>query len=109
MVGLAFTAKDHSSKLVFVFLAACIFSLVNILLLPVGTSWLILCVISVVSADSAAYFGGRAIGGPKLAPMISPSKTWSGAICGVVAGGLAGCIAMVLFSAFHQVLQPWQG
>ncbi|RYD48577.1 MAG: phosphatidate cytidylyltransferase [Sphingomonadales bacterium] len=37
------------------------------------------------AADSAAYFAGRAIGGPKLAPHISPNKTWSG-----FAGGLAG-------------------
>lgn len=35
------------------------------------------------SADTAAYFTGRAIGGPKLAPSISPGKTWAG-----FAGGL---------------------
>lgn len=38
-------------------------------------------------ADIAAYFTGRAVGGPKLAPAISPNKTWSGAI-----GGLAGAV-----------------
>lgn len=38
-------------------------------------------------ADIAAYFTGRAVGGPKLAPAISPNKTWSGA-----AGGLAGSL-----------------
>lgn len=38
-------------------------------------------------ADIAAYFTGRALGGPKLAPAISPNKTWSGA-----AGGLAGAL-----------------
>ena len=36
-------------------------------------------------ADIAAYFGGRAIGGVKLAPRISPGKTLSGALCGVLA------------------------
>ena len=44
------------------------------------------------ATDIAAYFGGRAIGGPKLLPTVSPNKTWSGAICGAaaaVAGGLA--------------------
>jgi len=40
-------------------------------------------------ADIAAYFTGRAIGGPKLAPAISPNKTWSGA-----AGGIAGALAV---------------
>jgi len=38
--------------------------------------------------DIVAYFTGRAIGGPKLAPAISPNKTWSGAI-----GGLVGAVA----------------
>ena len=35
-------------------------------------------------ADIAAYAGGRLFKGPKLAPTISPGKTWSGALCGVV-------------------------
>ena len=40
--------------------------------------------------DGFAYFGGRLIGGPKLWPRISPSKTWSGTLCGVFAGALLG-------------------
>lgn len=42
------------------------------------------------STDILAYFCGRALGGPKLAPPISPGKTWSGAICGAIAGVGAG-------------------
>lgn len=42
--------------------------------------------------DIMAYFAGRAVGGPKLAPSISPGKTWSGAIGGAVAGTAAGLI-----------------
>lgn len=38
--------------------------------------------------DTAAMFGGRAFGGPKLAPTISPGKTRSGGIAGVVGGAL---------------------
>jgi phosphatidate cytidylyltransferase len=37
------------------------------------------------TTDIAGYFAGRAIGGPKLAPSISPKKTWSGAIAGLIA------------------------
>jgi phosphatidate cytidylyltransferase len=43
----------------------------------------------VVATDVGAYFAGRGIGGPKLAPRISPSKTWSGSIGGVVCAGFA--------------------
>ncbi len=42
------------------------------------------------ATDILAYFVGRAIGGPKLAPKISPGKTWSGAIGGAAFGVLAG-------------------
>jgi phosphatidate cytidylyltransferase len=42
------------------------------------------------ATDSAAYFSGRLIGGPKLAPKISPNKTWAGLAGGMVAAGLVG-------------------
>jgi phosphatidate cytidylyltransferase len=52
----------------------------------------ILFVFAVVfAADTFAYFAGRAIGGPKLAPAISPNKTWSGFI-----GGLIGSVVVAL-------------
>ncbi|MDE2114220.1 MAG: CDP-archaeol synthase [Hyphomicrobiales bacterium] len=40
--------------------------------------------------DVMAYFGGRLIGGPKLWPRISPSKTWSGTLVGIASGALLG-------------------
>lgn len=42
------------------------------------------------ATDVGAYFAGRAIGGPKLAPAISPNKTWAGLAGGVVAAALFG-------------------
>ncbi|MGB3167619.1 MAG: phosphatidate cytidylyltransferase [Alteraurantiacibacter sp.] len=48
----------------------------------------------VIATDTGAYFSGRAIGGPKIAPRISPSKTWAG-----LAGG-ATAAALVSFAFF---------
>jgi phosphatidate cytidylyltransferase len=42
------------------------------------------------TTDTAAYFIGRAVGGPKLWPRVSPKKTWSGAIGGTVAATAVG-------------------
>jgi len=60
------------------------------------------------SADIAAYFSGRAIGGPKLWPSVSPRKTWSGAIAGTVAGVVAGLTFIwsigLALSAFHVII-----
>ena len=47
------------------------------------------------ACDSGAYFAGRAIGGPKLAPAISPNKTWAG-LAGGIAGSAAAAWAMVV-------------
>jgi phosphatidate cytidylyltransferase len=47
--------------------------------------------------DIAAYFVGRAVGGPKLAPSISPGKTWSGAIGGAVVAVLAASAVLLAF------------
>lgn len=46
--------------------------------------------------DSAAFFTGRQIGGEKLAPDISPSKTWSGALGGLALGTSAGLILWII-------------
>lgn len=46
------------------------------------------------ATDVFAYFVGRRIGGAKLWPAISPNKTWSGAIGGLIAGGVAGAALM---------------
>lgn len=48
------------------------------------------------SADTLAYFAGRLIGGPKLAPKISPNKTWAGFFGGIVGAGLAGFVFVTI-------------
>jgi phosphatidate cytidylyltransferase len=59
-----------------------------------GFTALILILLVVWVTDIGGYFAGRGIGGPKLWPRVSPSKTWAGALGGfaaslVVAGGFA--------------------
>ena len=46
------------------------------------------------ATDIAAYFAGRAIGGPKLWSAISPNKTWSGAVAGAL-GGVGAALVVV--------------
>jgi phosphatidate cytidylyltransferase len=45
--------------------------------------------VAVWSADTGALFCGRMIGGPKLAPVLSPNKTWAGFLGGTLAAGVA--------------------
>ncbi len=47
------------------------------------------------ATDIGAYFAGRAIGGPKLAPRLSPNKTWAGLAGGMACAALAGWLAAV--------------
>lgn len=57
---------------------------------PQGLELLLWVFIVTWATDIGAYFAGRAIGGPKLAPSISPNKTIAGLIGGVISAGLAG-------------------
>ncbi len=49
----------------------------------------ILPLVLVIAVDIGAYFAGRTFGGPKIAPRISPSKTWAGLIGGAAFAALA--------------------
>lgn len=49
-------------------------------------------ILPVIAVDVGAYFAGRAIGGPKIAPRISPAKTWAGLAGGALLAGLVGVV-----------------
>ena len=57
---------------------------------PEGLAALGLVICVVWATDIFAYFSGRTFGGPKLMPMVSPKKTISGAVGGLLAGALFG-------------------
>jgi phosphatidate cytidylyltransferase len=65
-----------------------------------GSGSVLLIIGSVVAVDVFAYFAGRKFGGPKIAPSISPSKTWAGLIGGVV-GASIFLTAALLHNAFY--------
>jgi phosphatidate cytidylyltransferase len=65
---------------------------------PNSTRLLMLLLFTVCINDIAAYFGGRKFGGPKLAAVISPGKTISGALSGLVGGVVSGAILLQVMS-----------
>jgi phosphatidate cytidylyltransferase len=60
---------------------------------PAGLRNLLFLAVVVWAGDIGAYLVGRLVGGPRLAPRISPGKTWSGAAGGTLAAVLAGAAA----------------
>jgi len=62
------------------------------------TIWLLMVV---WSADIVAYFAGRGIGGPRLAPSISPGKTWSGFCGGMVGAVIIGAMVTMVNGPFR--------
>lgn len=72
----------------------------------IGLWWLLLGVLAVYAADTGAYTVGRLIGRHRMAPGISPGKTWEGA-----AGGMAAAVvAAGLLGKFTPLgLEVWQG
>jgi len=68
-----------------------------------GMQATLLLVTIVWSTDIAAYFVGRTVGGPKLWPAVSPKKTWSGSIGGLVIGASAGVGLVALFGGLVDI------
>ncbi len=95
---------------------ACIYYKINLLFALLGTAYALLPALSLIwlrqnfdglivlwvmiivwSMDTGAYFAGKNIGGPKMAPRISPNKTWAGLIGGAITAVIFGLIAAHYF------------
>ncbi len=68
--------------------------------LEAGRNWMFFALFTTFSSDTAAYFVGRVLGRHRLAPQISPHKSWEGAI-----GGLLGAALMSLLFTLSTPLQ----
>lgn len=71
-------------------------SWLSLLHIAPGAAWIYFVLAITWLQDAAAYFVGRAIGKHKMAPIISPGKTWEGALGGILAGAMAAMLAVFL-------------
>lgn len=74
-----------------------------------GSLWLIACLAVVFGGDTFAYFTGRKFGGRKLAPQISPGKTWAGFYGAVVGAVIVAAVAGWLLGLRGAPLLGWMG
>jgi phosphatidate cytidylyltransferase len=97
-------------------------ALVRLLDLAHGAQWILFTLLLVFAADIGAFFAGRRFGRVRLAPEVSPGKTWEGVLGGLLAGALVGvagsawfgvplysflplCIAAVAFSVIGDLTE----
>jgi phosphatidate cytidylyltransferase len=67
----------------------------------IGAGLAFFLLVTVWGTDIGAYVVGRIVGGPKLAPSVSPSKTWSGLLGGMALALVLGYFAATLLGARH--------
>ncbi|MGX9855584.1 phosphatidate cytidylyltransferase [Limimaricola variabilis] len=69
-----------------------------------GFTWLLWLILVVICTDVFGYVAGRALGGPKFWPKVSPKKTWSGTSAGWISAGVVGlAFAALTHSPWHLV------
>jgi len=75
-----------------------------VLIEPKGQLLLLYLIVLIAAADVGAYFGGRKFGRRKLAPHVSPGKTWEGFAAGMLAASAVGAAGATLFAV---PFWPW--
>jgi phosphatidate cytidylyltransferase len=71
----------------------------------VGAGLVVMTLMVAWFSDTAGYFVGKGLGGPRLYPSVSPNKTWSGALGGLIGSGLAAVLAHVWYLHGHIPLE----
>jgi phosphatidate cytidylyltransferase len=74
---------------------------------PEGLETILALFAIIWAADISAYFGGKLIGGPKVAEGLSPNKTWSGIIAGIAGGAAVGLGCGFLFHVDPELRMAW--
>src|SRR5262249_33902286 len=74
--------------------------------LPHGAEWMLFTLVLVFAADIGAFFAGRRFGRLRLAPTVSPGKTWEGVLGGAAAGALVGVAGSLWFGIPMQSFVP---
>lgn len=97
-IACAFAILQTKERVFILLLGATLISLSYISMHPLGIYMLLSLALIISASDIGAYFSGRLIGGPKLAPSVSPSKTWAGSIGGVVCAVIAAAFLYYLFA-----------
>lgn len=95
--------RSPSERILWVICGIAYITLACLALVTLPPTTRVILIIAVIAVDSGAYFAGRAIGGPKIAPAISPSKTWAG-----LGGGIVGAAVVLIGSlALQSMLFAW--
>ena len=81
-------------------------ALIALRLGDVGLQWTALAFLVTFATDTGAYAVGRAVGRRKLAPSISPGKTWEGAVGGLVGAAAAAVALVALLDGIESLILP---
>ncbi|WP_147104548.1 phosphatidate cytidylyltransferase [Tateyamaria sp. syn59] len=104
MVGLGQLAQNRSTYMVFtVMVLMAGFGMMQVRD-DLGFGWMTWLVMVVVVTDVVGYFAGRAFGGPKFWPRVSPKKTWSGTVAGWIGAGVVGAVFAINTEATLQLI-----
>jgi len=78
-------------------------------IVEVGRNWVYLAMLTIFANDTGAFFIGRARGKHKLAPAISPAKTWEGAIGGLISAILGAILITIILNLISPfTFEYWQ-